>query len=478
MFSQLCRKYMRVACVGAAALFTLCLTLTPTAHAEVAVPQSTEQVRLSFSPLVKKTSPAVVNIYAKVKVRERVINPLMSDPFFNHFFGLQGFGGVQERVANSLGSGVIVDAADGLVATNTHVVKNAVEIVAVTAEGQELPAKKILEDAKTDLAILKVDTKGKTLQALTVADSDMVEVGDMVMAIGNPFGVGQTVTTGIVSALARTGVGGDYSSFIQTDAAINPGNSGGALVDMQGRLIGINSMIFSKDGGSLGIGFAIPSNMLRTIIEASKQGGKLVRPWTGVTGQAVTPDMIDSLRLKKAQGALINTVNAKGPAARVGIKPGDVIIAVDGREVRDPQDLKFRLATVGINKDVTLTVSRNGENMAVKMRTEAPPEDPPRQETTVKGDNPFAGATIVNISPAVIEEMGDLTNEKGVVISAMAGGIAASVGLQPGDIILAINKKQVNSVADVLAEVQGKRLQRWVLQILRGRQVLTLAVQG
>ncbi|HEX2752884.1 MAG TPA: trypsin-like peptidase domain-containing protein, partial [Alphaproteobacteria bacterium] len=281
------------------------------------VPRSKTEVRHSFAPLVKKTGPAVVNIYAKRVVRQRFVSPFFNDPFFGQFFGTPGFGGqVRERVESSLGSGVIVDAK-GLIATNTHVIQGAVEIRVVTADGREFDAEKVLMDDRTDLAILKINPAGEALPYLDLADSDTLEVGDLVLAIGNPFGIGQTVTGGIVSGLARTGVGPtDYRFFIQTDAAINPGNSGGALVDVDGKLIGINTMIFSRDGGSLGIGFAIPANMVATVIQASRSGGgRIVRPWTGVNAQPVTPELLESLGLNRARGALITRVHPQSPAA-------------------------------------------------------------------------------------------------------------------------------------------------------------------
>jgi len=433
----------------------------------------------SYAPLVKKTSGAVVNIYAKriVQERARLVNPFFNDPFFNQFFNAPQFSGpVRQRIENALGSGVIVDKK-GIIATNVHVIKDAMEISVVTSDGREFPAEKILSDPRTDLAILKV--KANDLIALSLADSDAVEVGDVVLAIGNPFGVGQTVTSGIVSALARTDVGvSDYSFFIQTDAAINPGNSGGALINTDGDLIGINSAIYSKDGGSLGIGFAIPSNMLKTVIAAAEGGSKkIVRPWTGLTGQPVTADMVESLGLKKARGALINRVHPKGPATKAGIQPGDVILAINGKEVQDPEALKFRLATVPLGDMVTLQVWRGGKTIDVTMKAVAPPEEPRRDETLIKGPNPMAGATVVNISPALIEEFGQLPQESGVVILNAGGGNAATLGLQRGDIILTVNGKKISSV-DQLQSVLNVSGRQWQVQFQRGGQVLNLTING
>lgn len=458
------------------ALTALLMLLVGSAQAQEQVPQSIQQMQMTFAPLVKKTSPSVVNIYAKVKVTRQVINPLFADPFFNQFFG-RGMGGqVQERLENSLGSGVIVDSS-GLIATNTHVIRNATEIIAVTSDGREFSAEKVLDDPKTDLAILKINPKGEKLTALEMADSDALEVGDIVLAIGNPFGVGQTVSSGIISALARTVSGpGEYSFFIQTDAAINPGNSGGALIDMQGRLIGINSMIFSKDGGSLGIGFAIPSNMLKTVVDASRSGGKLIRPWTGVTGQPVTSDMIESLGLKRAQGALISKVHPKSPAARAGVQAGDVILTMDGKEIQDPQAMRFRMAMLPLGTDVKLNVLRAGKELELIMKTGSAPEDPPRDESLLDGASPLSGAVVANLSPAVADEIGGVPTENGVVVMRAEKGNAARLGLRQGDIVLSINGINISSVAELKKTLQEKA-RAWQVQIQRGQQVLNLIVR-
>ncbi|TAL27824.1 MAG: DegQ family serine endoprotease [Alphaproteobacteria bacterium] len=438
------------------------------------VPQSMQQMQLSFAPLVKKTSPAVVNIYAQRKVQAQM-TPFMADPFFAQFFAMRGMGGLlQERIEKSLGSGVIVDP-DGQIATNTHVIRGATEITVVTSDGREFAAEKVLDDPKSDLAILRIKPKGAKLHYLELADSDQAEVGDLVLAIGNPFGVGQTVTSGIISGLSRSNVqgAGEYSFFIQTDAAINPGNSGGALIDMRGRLLGINSMIYSKDGGSLGIGFAIPSSMLRTVIDASRHGGKVVRAWTGLSGQAVTPDMVESLGLERATGALINRVNPKSPAYKAGIRSGDVILSVNDHDVADPDALKFRIATVPIGTPVKVTLFRGGKTGSATLVAEAPPEDPPRDETTLKGRHPLSGAVVVNISPAVAEELGGVAQESGVVVVKANDGYAARFGLQEGDIILAVNGDKIGSVSD-LRDVLDEDARRWALQIMRGSRVMNL----
>jgi len=434
----------------------------------------------SFAPLVKKSGPAVVNIYTKRMVKERVrsANPFLNDPFFNQFFQMpMGGGMVQERMQSSLGSGVIV-GEDGTIATSNHVVKDAAEIRIVTSDGQEFDAKKLLEDPRTDLAVLKIDTKGKSLPFLNIADSDEVEVGDIVLAIGNPFGVGQTVTSGIVSGVARTDVGiTDYGSFIQTDAAINPGNSGGALIDVNGDLIGINTAIYSRDGGSLGIGFAIPANMVKSVLKVAKSGGKIARPWVGVSSQPVTADMLESLGLDRVKGALIKKVYPDSPADKAGIVVGDVVVAINGKEVLDPSALKFRLATVEIGSDIQMDILRKGSKVSVELEAQVPPEKPARDETLIEGASLFSGAVVANISPALLEELGDsLVKESGVVILAIKGGNSARLGLQPGDVVLSINGEAVSSVKFLAKYLESKDLTRWSAVIQRGKKTINLTI--
>lgn len=444
------------------------------------VPRSKTEVRHSFAPLVKKTGPAVVNIYAKRVVRQRFVSPFFNDPFFGQFFGTPGFGGqVRERVESSLGSGVIVDAK-GLIATNTHVIQGAVEIRVVTADGREFDAEKVLMDDRTDLAILKIDPANEALPYLDLADSDTLEVGDLVLAIGNPFGIGQTVTGGIVSGLARTGVGPtDYRFFIQTDAAINPGNSGGALVDVDGKLIGINTMIFSRDGGSLGIGFAIPANMVATVIQASRSGGgRIVRPWTGVNAQPVTPELLESLGLNRARGALITRVHPQSPAARAGMKSGDVIISVNGHDIQDPEAMQFRMATAAIGTDVHLMVLRGGKSFPLTMKAEAPPEIPARDTYKIDGNSPLSGTTVENISPAVADEIGLSFEDTGVAVTAVENGSpAARLGLQIGDVIQRVNGADTPAVLELKTAIGAStQIRRWQVMIKRGTQVLNLMI--
>ncbi|HKF70352.1 MAG TPA: trypsin-like peptidase domain-containing protein, partial [Stellaceae bacterium] len=291
-------------------------------------PRSREAIRLSFAPIVKQAAPAVVNVFSRRVVRTSA-SPFADDPFFRRFFGNRSpFGLPQERVQNSLGSGVIIDP-DGLIVTNHHVIQEAQEITVVLSDRREFEAKVLRSDERTDLAVLKIDQKGERLPTLELGDSDALQVGDLVLAIGNPFGVGQTVTSGIVSGLARTAIGiSDFRSFIQTDAAINPGNSGGALVDVDGKLVGINTAIYSRSGGSIGIGFAIPTSMVRAVVEGAKTGKLIARAWLGATGQPVTAEIAQAAGLDRPRGALVKEVVAESPAAQAGIRPGDVIVAI------------------------------------------------------------------------------------------------------------------------------------------------------
>ncbi|MBU6474448.1 MAG: DegQ family serine endoprotease [Alphaproteobacteria bacterium] len=454
------------------------------ARAEMAsqqVPVSIGQMQLTFAPLVKKVVPAVVNIYAKRVVRQQVgvAGPFFNDPFFGQFMTAPQFGGLtRDRVERSLGSGVIV-GADGIIATNHHVIGGATEIRVVLSDGRAFDAKKILDDPRTDLAVLKIDTKGEKLPVLRLADSDNVEVGDLVLAVGDPFGVGQTVTNGIVSGLARTDVGiSDYRYFIQTDAAINPGNSGGALVDMEGRLIGINSEIYSKDGGSLGIGFAVPANMVKAVVADALNGGKVARAWTGMIGQPVTRDMLQSLHLKNTYGSLTAVVVKGGPADRAGIRRGDVILAINGKQVQDPEALKFRLGTVPIGSAIALEISRAGKIINVTMPAEPAPAVPPADKTLVGGHNPFAGAEVANISPALLQEMGQLGAASGVVVYQVQGGTAAIIGLRKGDVIANVNGTDVVSVTQLKALLARAKTTEWQVRILRGGQAISLNISG
>ncbi|HZT19373.1 MAG TPA: DegQ family serine endoprotease [Dongiaceae bacterium] len=458
-------------------LLAAALSLASGAASAQAVPSSRAEIAFSFSSVVKKTAPAVVNIYTRRVVESRAVSPLFNDPFFQQFFGNDfGFGVPQERVQNSLGSGVIL-RPDGLIVTNNHVIQKSDQITVVLSDRREFPAHLLLADDRIDLALLKIDPGKSQLPTLPLADSDQLEVGDLVLAIGNPFGVGQTVTSGIISALARTQVGiGDYGFFIQTDAAINPGNSGGALVTMDGKLAGINTAIYSKSGGSVGIGFAIPSNMVASFLAAELKGGHLNRPWIGVSGQAVTSDMAEALGLDHPTGIIVDDVFPGGPAAAAGLKRGDVIIAVNGKQVEDAGGLRFRLATLDMGGTATVTALRKGQRLELPVRLVAPPETPPAQKTQLSGAHPLAGAVVANLSPALAEELQLASEWKGVVIYRIARGtVAARLGLAPGDVILAVNGQTLASVNDLRRALEAAN-GSWDITFRRNGQTRTLRI--
>jgi Do/DeqQ family serine protease len=437
------------------------------------VPQSPAEIKLTFAPVVRRVAPAVVNVYAARVVENRM--PMFDDPIFRRFFG----GGTpREQVQRALGSGVVVDPS-GLVVTNNHVIENADQVKVSLADKREFEADIVLKDAHSDLAVLRIKDARERFAAIDLGDSDALQVGDVVLAIGNPFGVGQTVTHGIVSAVARTQVGiTDYQFFIQTDAAINPGNSGGALVDLAGRLVGINTAIFSRSGGSQGIGFAIPANMVRGVI-ASAQGGSSVvrRPWLGAKLQAVTPDIADSLNLKRPIGALVANVTAKSPAARAGLRAGDLIVAVDGQPVDDVNAFDYRFATKPPGGQAQLGIMRGGREVKLPVALETAPATP-RDETVVKARSPLLGAKVANLSPALAEELRLDSAAEGVVVTEVENGsVAQSFGLQKGDIVLAINNAKIETTQDLLRAVsQPSRL--WRLTIQRGDQQISATFSG
>lgn len=458
------------------------LALFPVSRAGGAegVPGRREQISLSFAPVVRTAAPAVVNVFTRTVQRERPLAPFMDDPLFRRFFGEdQPFGMPRQRMQNSLGSGVIVKG-DGLIITNEHVVRGAVQITVVLSDRREFDATVVTADSRVDLALLKVDSRGETLPALELMDSDTVEVGDLVLAIGNPFGVGQTVTSGIVSAVGRSAAGvNDYGFFIQTDAAINPGNSGGPLVGMDGRIVGINTAIYSRSGGSIGIGFAIPANMVRAVLDARTSGGRVVRGWLGVTGQRVSADIAASLGMPRPTGVLVKGVDARAPVAQAGLRVGDVILSVNGHVVDDPDALRFHIATQPVNSRITLQTQRVGTPREVAFALSPPPETPPREATPIKGRNPFSGATVANLSPALAEEIGFAGPPQGVVVLQVEpSGIARNVGLQAGDVVLRLNDRDIGDVAGLIQTLRSGGGGAWVLSIRRGDKVLTTTVRG
>ena len=445
----------------------------PPAPAQREVPADAATMRQSFAPIVKHTAPAVVNVYSRRVVRTQV------DPFWGMFMG----GGIpQERVAQSLGSGSIV-RADGVILTNHHVIAGAQEITVVTADRREWPATVLLDDPRADLAVLKIDAKGERLPTIAIDDTRDVQVGDLVLAVGDPFGVGQTVTNGIVSALARTRTpaSNGFASFIQTDAAINPGNSGGPLVDMAGDLIGVNTAIVSGSGTSSGVGFAIPAALARQVVMTALGGGHaVIRPWLGVRGQALTGEMARSLGLASPQGVVAAEVWPGGPAARAGVVAGDVIVQVNGAAVNDPSALNYAIATLSPGAQVSLLVRKaGGADHTLSVRVDAPPDTPPKDEHTLDGANPLNGAVVINLSPAAAEQLGlDPFAGAGVVVTQVSGGYAARF-VRPGDFIRQVNGQSVTTVTQLISSSSAPRPRRWTLIVLeRGGQTFTVQVRG
>ncbi len=446
-------------------------------RAEDVVPASRSELQLSFAPLVKRAAPAVVNVYVTRRVRS--FTSPFGDSFFRQFFGEEP-GLRNERMQNSLGSGVIV-SADGLIVTNNHVIKGGgeAEIRIVLTDKRELDAKIVLRDEKTDIAILKIEGTSETFPALEIADSDMLEVGDIVLAIGNPFGVGQTVTSGIVSGLARTHVGkSDSQYFIQTDAAINPGNSGGALIDMDGRLVGINSAIYSRSGGSLGIGFAIPSNLVRPFVVSAITGEKVKRPWLGAGLQPMTREITDALGLSRVEGAFVAAVYPNGPAAAAGLEPKDVIIGIDGHTIEDPRALGYRLTTMGVGKKATVRYIRGGVEQETTLEVSEAPGIEAAEQRAISGPNPLDGTRVGAIPKELAKELGREDLVGSVIIMAVeTGSIAQGFGMQPGDVIVRVNSARIESV-DELEKVLGNPRRIWRLDIRRGNRLFQLALPG
>jgi Do/DeqQ family serine protease len=447
--------------------------LTAASAQERRVPNAAE-LRLSYAPVVQRVTPAVVNVYAAKVVQNH--NPLFDDPIFRRFFGSPDM--PREQVQRSLGSGVLVDPS-GLIVTNVHVIEGADEVKVSLADKREFEATLVLKDSRTDLAILRIKDGNAKFPSLDLANSDALEVGDVVLAIGNPFGVGQTVTHGIISALARTQVGiTDYQFFIQTDAAINPGNSGGALVDLTGRLVGINTAIFSRSGGSQGVGFAIPANMVQVVVASAKTGGNAVkRPWLGAKLQPLTNEIAESLSLKRPAGALVASVFPDSPAARGGIKSGDVIVSVDGQDVDDPNAFDYRFATKPLGGSARLGLVRGGKDAAAMVALQTAPEIP-RDEITIKSRSPFFGAKVANLSPALADELQLSTTIEGVaIIDIDDGSIARNVGFQRGDIVRTVNGNAIEKTRD-LERATEKPVQVWRITLVRGGQTMSVVFGG
>ena len=440
-------------------------------------PPSREAVRLSFAPIVKKTLPAVVNVYVRHRSRTRgFANPFLNDPFFRRFFG-ESFGIPRERIESSLGSGVIVDPK-GLVVPNHHVIEGARngEIKVALPNHREYLARIVLDDKRTDLAVLRLEARGERFPHIEIANSDDLEVGDLVLAMGNPFGVGQTVTSGIISALARTGIGkgGGAQYFIQTDAAINPGNSGGALVDVDGRLVGINTMIFSKSGGSLGIGFAIPSNLVRLVVNSARKGHVVQRPWFGGTVRKVTPAIAQGLGLERPQGIFIASLGDSSPARKAGLRVGDVIVAVNGHEVMDERAFLYRFTVNGVGGRAEIEVLRDGRHIRRSIPLVRAPEIPPRHQTRIRGHNPFSGALVANLSPALAEEISMPDQAGGVILAVARRSFARRSGLARRDIIVEVNGVEIDSVTTLRQLLREDDGSGWRFAIKRGGKILSM----
>jgi Do/DeqQ family serine protease len=470
----LTRALIRASTRALACLLVLPVLATATHAQDRRVPISPSDLTLSYAPVVHRVTPAVVNVYAAKVIQNR--NPLLDDPIFRRFFGVPGQ--QPEQMQRSLGSGVMVDPS-GLVVTNNHVIEGADQVKVSLSDKREFEAEIVLKDTRSDLAVLRIKDPKEKFPTLDFANSDELQVGDVVLAVGNPFGVGQTVTHGIVSALARTQVGiTDYQFFIQTDAAINPGNSGGALVDLSGRLVGINTAIFSRSGGSQGIGFAIPANMVRVVVASAKSGGKAVkRPWLGARLQAVTPEIAETLGLPRPTGALVANVTSGSPAARAGLKLSDLIVKVENQEIEDPNAFDYRFATKPIGGSTQVEVLRNGKPVKLTIPLEVAPDND-RDEIVIKSRSPFQGATVSNISPALADDLKLDSSTQGVVIVSIADDApAAGVGFQKGDVIVQVNNQKIAKTAD-LQRVTGEASRLWRITVLRGGQQLSVVLGG
>jgi len=467
---------VRLNLLAAIAALGLAASATDVSAQDRRVPNSLAEVRLSYAKVVQRVASAVVNVYAAKTVVNR--NPLLEDPIFRRFFGMPGMGGPGEQVQRSLGSGVIVDPS-GLVVTNNHVIEGADQVKLSLADKREFEAEIVLKDARSDLAVLRIKEQGERFAALEFSDSDALLVGDLVLAIGNPFGVGQTVTHGIVSAVARTQVGiTDYQFFIQTDAAINPGNSGGALVDLTGKLVGINTAIFSRSGGSQGIGFAIPANMVRVVVASARGGSSMVkRPWLGARLQAVTPEIGESLGLKRPAGALVASVTPQSPAARGGLKTGDLIVSIDGLVIDDHNAFDYRFATKPLGGAAKIGILRSGRETTVVVALEAAP-DAPHDEIVIDAPSPFQGVKVSNLSPALADQLRMDPAAQGVVIVDVANGSPAQrLGFQKGDLVISVNNASIAKTRD-LNRAASQRNRVWRITILRGGQQMSVELRG
>ena len=432
-----------------------------------AQPQADARGMPTLAPLVSAVTPAVVNI--SVVTRSPLENnPLYRDPFFRRFFNLPDKPQRQEQAA---GSGVIVNAGSGHILTNHHVVKDAEQIVVTLKDRRQFPAKLVGADPGTDIAVLKIEAQD--LSAIGIGDSDTLQVGDYVIAIGNPFGIGQTVTSGIVSALGRSGLSPEgYEDFIQTDASINPGNSGGALVNLRGELIGINSAIISSGGGNVGIGFAVPSNMARIVMNQIVRFGEVRRGRLGIEMVDLTPAVAKKLGVAAQEGAVIATIQPGSPADKAGLRERDVVTGLNGRPVRAAADLRARLGLTPVGEEVEMRVLRGAESRTIKVRIAAPQELPGAEGQTVPQ---LPGMSVIEIergSPLFQKLRGG-----GLVVSAVEQGSRAfQAGFRPGDIIHGVNRRRVQTVAEFQAAARGAK-GGYAVSLLRGDFNLTIIIR-
>jgi len=454
-------------------LAAIALSLSTVASfAQTTVPLSEPQIKLSFAPLVKQIVPSVVNIYAERIVKDQQTG-FANDPFFSDLF--ENFGR-SPRVQNSLGSGVVL-STDGIIVSNFHVIAGATDIRVVLSDRREFDAQILLADEQSDLAVLKIAAVSD-LVPLPLRPANQVEVGDLVLAVGNPFGVGQTVSSGIISGLARSGgaVGNARAYFLQTDAPINPGNSGGALVDMSGALVGINTSILSRSGGSNGIGFAIPADLVDAFLKQARAGNtRFVRPWAGMVGQLVDTALAQQFALSRPEGMAVVELHPESPFVSAGIKVGDVVLAINGNPVNGPAEMLYHMSVLGTGTEALVDYVSDGSKHSASVRMIAAPEIPPRDTQAITTPSPLEGLTLSQINPAVGAEIGLPVSAKGVVVQAVSG-FAAQIGFRPGDILVAVNGQAIESVADAQTAAQI-RAAIWDITIGRGGQQLSMRFQ-